>query len=781
MSDQTEQNPVQLELNPDSTLQDSRLSLPEPGSRHSIVNVQNHMLVKSGSEGVSEEVVCLEINQVSERKGSLTGSGLLLDGNKPPVKRVSFSNTHSVINADSGEELVHVRHRDSITSASTDSSEDSTSSGEGGKMSMSHRSKMRPKLPVTTGTTKQISEMVQSSFENMTYECLMEEDWQPQVTSPVRKEFERRKSTPSYNSSDMYGRCDGTDNLPMSPTSPGICSPQHARGGKLPSQSQRMAARSHSRGSSISSVESSDSYQSQGSYQGQLQGQYQGQYQGQCFSPTGLGSHSYDVDTVASPSPLYDTIAPPHQQGQGHSVQKLAPPTAAKPGTGKKLRPQSTPSAGPQEQGHRRTASKSSLESVEEIPRAEEPMVTQEATVAMATPPATPTRGQYMKTPPPPPPVAKQSQSHLSRASSQPCTPTLNISAAQYHQTHSEPQLYGLDSPVDCFPTPVASQAPIPMSPPVGPAQTHMPMSPPPQTSSMSSPMSPRPSVHRHHSLTATPVSPPVAPAMPTQPLTAPPTPPLVPPTPRNPNTVVKIHKRRPSGDQRVIDGSQPMSRSLGSDYPDIAVSRPPIVMLSELPLPSTSRMASQPQVEGHHQCINTTEENNYAPLPFMAELNKHMHMTPPHNGEVHVPGMKHPPEKLPKPGDNRQQIKQSSPVPNMCSSQPVTAIGGSKSQPMTEPKKIGPPPPPRRSESTKLTSNTRTSAEVKSVPNESESIYGNCDGLLDINELPPPPPDMLEGYAAGDSSIKTGSGKGRPPPPPPPKRNKDTQISSSH
>ena len=739
------------------------------------------MLVKSGSEGTSEEVVCLEINQVSERKGSLTGSGLLVDGNKPPVKRVSFSNTHSVINADSGEELVHVRHRDSITSASTDSSEDSTSSGEG-KMSMSHRSKMRPKLPVTTGTTKQISEMVQSSFENMTYECLMEEDWQPQVTSPVRKEFERRKSTPSYNSTDMYSRCDGQDSLLMSPTSPRTCSPQHGKGGKIPSQSQRMTARSHSRGSSISSVESSDSYQSQGSYHGQYQGQFQGQYQGQCFSPTGPGSHSYDIDP-ASPSPLYETIAPQLQQGQGQQVQKLAPPTAAKPVTGKKLWPQSTPSAGPQELGHRRTSSKSSLESVEEIPRAEEPMITQETSVSMVTPPATPTRGQYMKTPPPPPPVAKQSQ-HLLRSSSQPSTPTLNISAAQYHQTHSEPQLYGLDSPVDCFPTPVASQAPIPMSPPVGPTQAHMPMSPPPSTSSMSSPMSPHPSVHRHPSITATPVSPPIAPAMPTPPLAAPPTPPLVPPTPRNPNTIVKTHKRRPSGDQRVIDGSQPMSRSLGSDYPDIAVSRPPIVMLSELPLPSPSRMTPQGHghSEGHHdQCSYTAEEINYAPLPFMAELNKHMHMTP-HNGEVHVPGTRHPPETLPKPGDNRQQInKQSSPVPSTCSSQQTTAMspGGLKSQPVTEPKKIAPPPPPRRSESTKLTSNTRTSAEIKSVPNESESIYGNCDGLLDINELPPPPPELLEGYA-GDSSIKTGSGKGRPPPPPPPKRNKDTQISSS-
>ena len=750
LSDQNEKEEVTVKLNPDADLQDSRLSLPEPGSRHSIVTVKNSMLVKTGAEGFEEEVVCLDLSQVPERKSSLTGGGLLVDSNKPPVKRVSFSNTHSVINADSGEELVHVRHRDSITSASTDSSEDSTSSGEG-KMNVPHRSKMRPKLPVTTGTTKQISEMVQSSFDNMTYECLMEEDWQPQVTSPVRKEMERRKSAPSYNTSDIYSRADSHEMLPMSPTSPRTGSPQHLKVGKT--LSQKASSRSHSRGSSISSVDSSDSYQSQGSYQGQ----------GHCFSPTTSLSYSLEGDTLGSP--LYETIAP-------QPVQKQAPPTAAKPGTGKKIRPQSTPASGPAEMGHRRTSSKSSLESVEEIPRAEVAMITHPTPASLVTPPPSVSpgppaavRGGYMTTPPPPPPGARQTSPHLMKSSSQPCTPTLNLSAAQFsHTAHSQPQLYGLDSPVDCFPIPAASQAPAPISPP-------------PPTSSMAGPMSPRPSVHRHSGLTATPVAPPMPPV-----LAAPPTPPLVPPTPRNPNTAIKTHKRRPSGDQRVIDGSQPMSRSLGSDYPDIATSRPPIVMLSELPLPSTSRKTAQGQ--GQDPYINNIEDINYAPLPFIAELNKHMHKTS-QNGGACPPGSKHPPETLPKPGDHRQQTnipssQSSSSVPSMCSSQPVIpgSTGGLKSQPLSEMRKTVPPPPPKRSETTKLSSNTRTStADSNTVPND--PIYGNCDGMLDINELPPPPPELLEGYA-GDSSIKTSSGKGRPPPPPPPKRSKDTQISSS-
>lgn len=754
LSDQNEKEEVPLELNPDGDLQDSRLSLPEPGSRHSIVNVKNSMLVKTGAEGSLEEIVCLELNQVSsERKSSLPGSGPVLDVNKPPVKRVSFSNTHSVINADSGEELVHVRHRDSITSASTDSSEDSTSSGEG-KMNTPHRSKMRPKLPVTTGTTKQISEMVQSSFDNMTYECLMEEDWQPPVTSPVRKEFERRKSHPAYNSSDIYSRVEGHETLPMSPTSPRTSSPQHMKGGKIgSSQSQKVGHRSHSRGSSISSVDSSDSYQSQGSYQGQ----------GHCFSPTSLTHH---IENDQGGSPLYEAIAPPLPVSQGQQVQKQAPPTAAKPAAGKKLRPQSTPSAGPVDMGHRRTSSKSSLESVEEVPKAEMPMITHPTPVSMATPPApqSSSRGGYMTVSPPPPPGASGTRQipPKSRSASQPCTPTLNLSSPQFSQsTQSQPQLYGLDSPVDCFPTPAASQAPAPMSPP-------------PVTSTMAGPMSPRPALHRHSSLTPTPVSPPVLP-----PMATPPTPPLVPPTPRNPAVAVKTHKRRPSGDQIVIDGSQPMSRSLGSDYPDIAMSRPPIVMLSELPLPSASRMGTQGQVQGQEQFMDSTEDINYAPLPFMAELNKHMHKTP-QNGATYPPGGKLPPETLPKPGDHRQQIsKQSSPIPNVCSSQQNTAVslGGSKSQQLSENKKTLPPPPPKRSETTKLSSNTRTSAESVTVPND--PIYGNCDGMLDINDLPPPPPELLEGYT-GDLSIKTSSGKGKPPPPPPPKRSKETQITSA-
>ena len=749
LSDTNEKEEIAVKLNPDADLHDSRLSLPEPGSRHSIVTVKNSMLVKTGTEGLEEEVVCLDLSQVSERKSSLTG-GLGVD--KPPVKRVSFSNTHSVINADSGEELVHVRHRDSITSASTDSSEDSTSSGEG-RMNFPHRSKMRPKLPVTTGTTKQISEMVQSSFDNMTYECLMEEAWQqqpPPVTSPVRKEMERRKSVPAYN--DLYGRGESLEALPMSPTSPRTCSPQHMKGGRSSqSQTQKSSSRSHSRGSSISSCESSDSYQSIGSYQGQ------GQH---CFSPTNL-SHSLEGDPLGSP--LYESIAPP--------PQKQAPPTAAKPGTGKKVRSQSSPSTGPLDMGHRRTSSKSSLESVEEIPRAEVHMVTHPTAVSMVAPapvsPAPPagSRGGYMTAPPPPPPGARHPAPHLTKSSSQPCTPTLNLSATQFSQTaHSQPQLYGLDSPVDCFPTPAASQSPAPLSPP-------------PPILSMAGPMSPRPSGHRHSGMSAMPVTIPTPPV-----LTAPPTPPLVPPTPRNPNTAIKTHKRRPSGDQRVIDGSQPMSRSLGSDYPDIATSRPPIVMLSELPLPSTSRMTSQGQGQ-QDEYMNNIDDMNYAPLPFMAELNKHMHKSS-QNGGVCPSGGRLPPETLPKPGDHRQPTsvpssQSSSSLMNMCSTHTPTSssMGGQKSLQTTESRRTLPPPPPKRSETTKLSgSNTRTSTSDM-VPND--PIYDNCDGMLDINELPPPPPELLEGYA-GDSSIKTSSGKGRPPPPPPPKRSKDTQISSS-
>lgn len=195
-----------LELNPEASLQDSRLSIPEPGSRHSIVHVQNSTLVRNstGSDTTIceslDEVTCIELPSHHERKSSLPGQNMY-EVQRPVVKRVSFSNTHSVINAE-GEEIVPLRHRDSITSSSTESSEDSISSGEGRFTIGSRASKMRAKIPLTTETTRHMSEMYQQSVDGSSISSSDSygHDRKSSLTSPIHSQSftdkDRRKSAP---------------------------------------------------------------------------------------------------------------------------------------------------------------------------------------------------------------------------------------------------------------------------------------------------------------------------------------------------------------------------------------------------------------------------------------------------------------------------------------------------------------------------------------------------------------------------------------------------------
>lgn len=204
-----------LELNPTATLQDSRMSIPEPGSRHSIVHVQNSSLVRNstGSDTTiceSEDVVCLEVSSNQERKSSITGQNMY-EVQRPVVKRVSFSNTHSVINAE-GEEIVPLRHRDSITSSSTESSEDSISSGENRFGTMSRSSKMRAKIPLSTDTTRHMSEMYQQSMDGSSISSCESygHERKSSLTSPVHShsftEKDRRKSAPMIHGEGKESR-----------------------------------------------------------------------------------------------------------------------------------------------------------------------------------------------------------------------------------------------------------------------------------------------------------------------------------------------------------------------------------------------------------------------------------------------------------------------------------------------------------------------------------------------------------------------------------------------
>ncbi|KAL4222944.1 Ras-associated and pleckstrin y domains-containing protein 1 [Mactra antiquata] len=774
ISDQQNAAEALAELNQQGDLSDSRMSMPEPGSRHSIVNVKTSMLVKHTHEeiGINSDVVCLEIDKVerqTERKSSLTGAQISepIRIEKVPVKRVSFSNTHSVIN-DTGEEVLPVRHRDSITSASTDSSEDSTSSGEGRFGAMSHRSsKLRAKLPVTTGTTKHLSEMVQTSIDGSSVGSMdsSTEDWRPNVSSPVQKEMaERRKSAPIYG--DVYPdrkSVDGQvkdhrslshtihyDQLPLSPSSNDANSQFSYRGSKgIMSPPPNKGTRTHSRGSSISSVSSSDSYQ------------------GYVMSPTNSAG-SLELYSEQSQGSWSRPEDPSQLRSQGQSP-KPGPPTAQKPAGIKKGRPQSGPSPVPGEKGHRRNTSKSSLESVEEIREAEGQGHMTPIPVSSPIPPRAVC---------PPPGVT---QGHT-RTMSQPCTPSVMQAAAKSQNQHPRVDI-----------TQQTQQTKGPHSAPATPQPSSTPVG------SIGC-LSPRLSGHRSSVPKA--VAPPVVPMVPSNipdksqqfspniqhDFQAPP--PLVPPTPRNPNSTVNTHKKRPSGGNIVVNGNQPMSGSPGAQYPDIAANKR-----------SNQCMTSESQGQGQN-------EDSYAPLPFMAELNQHMHhMSPPPNMEGthhsnHGNDQRIPPQVLPKPNDQRLNG-------NASASQPDNVFDYSHQNVYTDnvrhqqisnmpPKKQGPPPPPKRSENTKLSSSmtsqtynidNSSSTSSCSVPNETgyiDPIYDNCEGILDVNDLPPPPPELLENFE-GEGQFQGHSQEGQrsvklkaPPPPPPPKRNRETQLSSS-
>ncbi|XP_055895083.1 uncharacterized protein LOC106060612 isoform X4 [Biomphalaria glabrata] len=178
-------------------LNDSRMSVPEPGSRHSVIQVHNN---NSSSTCDTRDVMNIEVLAIPPRKASESGSGGGSDGrslngsilsdssHKTPVKRVSFSATHSIITG----EHVEVKHRDSIISASTDSSEDSNSSGEI-RPGSSFRGKLRPRLPVTTETTRQLADMCNVSMDENDEAVYAES--QHRGTSSAFARSERRRSS----------------------------------------------------------------------------------------------------------------------------------------------------------------------------------------------------------------------------------------------------------------------------------------------------------------------------------------------------------------------------------------------------------------------------------------------------------------------------------------------------------------------------------------------------------------------------------------------------------
>lgn len=122
-----------------------------------------------------------------------------------------------------------------------------------------------------------------------------------------------------------------------------------------------------------------------------------------------------------------------------------------------------------------------------------------------------------------------------------------------------------------------------------------------------------------------------------------------------------------------------------------------------------------------------------------------------------------------------------SSPSQHHCR---TVSAGGTAGK--TEKKSL-PPPPPKRNENTRLSGDiAKQQQNVEPVPNEMslpvpDPIYENFDGIMDIDELPPPPPELLMDFLPSECEDQMGSVSARKakPPPPPPKRSKETQLSS--
>ena len=107
------------------------------------------------------------------------------------------------------------------------------------------------------------------------------------------------------------------------------------------------------------------------------------------------------------------------------------------------------------------------------------------------------------------------------------------------------------------------------------------------------------------------------------------------------------------------------------------------------------------------------------------------------------------------------------------------------------------PPVPPKRSESTRLSrkgsiqSNSSATSSLSMEPHELPpiSVYG-YEGIMDMNDLPPPSPELLLGLPSPviatttvdiPFTISLNADRQLKIPPAPPKRSKDTQLSLSH
>ncbi|XP_059163290.1 ras-associated and pleckstrin homology domains-containing protein 1-like isoform X2 [Physella acuta] len=697
-------------------LSDSRMSVPEPGTRHSVIQVHNASHIRNSTSGVSDnprDMISIEVLAIPPRKSSEGIDGRSLSGSvgsssigssvsesshKTPVKRVSFSATHSIINGDSVEQVV--KHRDSIISASTDSSEDSNSSGEI-RPGASFRGKMRPRLPVTTETTRQLADMCNVSMDENA-EAIYAETHYRGGSSAFARTDRRRASM-----QERRGSCGsaGSDN----------------------SQRSSHVTRHSSMASSIK----------------------------QHSLDSGAEQHTSPVVKQSSPVP----VDSPYQ----HVRRKSEPSVAAVIGTVVEESPHSTysPVYSPlrEEKGELESLEQTHMYTIDQAHA--EPVYNQIKSPASVrqtkvSNPAIPPPAQFregesnhipsfihsnhevtpsphvqpMQVPPPPPPgppapIANNQKFLESPYGTCPSQPPSQPTG----QPPSQPHLKS--SPPATLPKPQSSQSLNGSTLPSG-----LPKQAPPPPARLSSNESTS-SCSGLDSVTSSPIHVPIPPPMP----------PLTPKLP--PPTLPKSSHAATTGASLIGNNAKPPTS--------------PGVFHTEGLSSKTNGQPDGAKVKGRHNSTSSDEITGCPPqspsLPFLSELSKR------NNQDLN--------------GGDTVELRNGQPTSLAQQHRRSASAGGVVGR---NDKKCAPPPPPKRSENTRLSMDLilqqHSDNNGTSVPLH-DPIYENFDGIMDIDELPPPPPELLMDLPFAESESQRTCGKKPKPPPPPPKRSKDTQLSS--
>ena len=728
----------------------------------------------------------LSLRSLSGSVGSSSLSSAASESShKTPVKRVSFSATNSIINGDTGEQIV--KHRDSIISASTDSSEDSNSSGGSfgseGRLGASFRGKMRPKLPLSTDTTRNLAEMcnvptveegpeaiyAESPYSKGNQHCRTGSSSSVASAGFTRND-RRRASMQERRGSLSSAGSDNSHRLSQPQTRAPPMSPvmkQHSMD-SVANGKQNTNCQGHVRRRSDSLV---GSVVDQGNSESPTNNAHYGTAPNSNSSPlystvyssvteelrrSNLNNGTTYADNVPEPEPLYNQIRSPTSTIKHRPKKSSLPPP---------------PEHWDEMNGHEGSPPPlpPPIDSMQMLPpppptNNQESLYTTAQAMRSPPPPTAPKplNGHSNPLPPPPPscnslpppPPTMMSQQSL------PPPAVANNTAAANQLYHSSPPSANPTAYATPQSTPATAQSP--RQPPPAPSLATQKQPPPPplripshDSVNQSSPSSANSSpLH----VPMPPPMPPITPKLP--PPTLPKSTVMAPPpgvimsnmsSPPPPPSVTQ-HQAKNVGQNGVYEN--PKGKNLHNGMSNNTSSLPHSIRQSGV---SSEDFSGPPQSPS---------------LPFLSELSKR---TNPDNAG----------NKCPVDLRNGQ-----SPMsPNAQHHRRSASAGG-----VNKGGRAPPPPPPKRNEATRLSASDNPSSPNTPIsptavdPNNQNGlasplianpIYENFDGIMDIDELPPPPPELLVGLPQSDpeSHRTSASGKKPKPPPPPPKRSRDTQL----